>query len=185
MFGGGMFILKGILGIVFGLLLIVVPDFTLGAFLTIFGLLLIGAGIISFMFAVTSQQTDTIFWFLVSGAIILLGILTLLPPFSFFISAFFALIIAGWALITGIWDLGRFICSSKKFYGIMVVVIIVSLVLIGGVFYYVPLLREHYVATILGTFAAVLGFFSLVLGELIISGRIPECLSPVPPKTKA
>ncbi len=185
MYSGGMFILKGILGIVFGLLLIAVPDFTLGAFLTMFGLLLIAAGVIAFLFAVTSQQTDTIFWFVVSGGIVLLGILSFLPPFSSLFSAFFALSIAGWALITGVWDLEKYICSHKRFYAIMAGLSGASLALIAGAFYLFPVLRSYYMTTIFGFFALVFGIFSFVLGEMIIRGRIPACLLPVPPKTKA
>ncbi|OPY38273.1 MAG: hypothetical protein A4E35_00696 [Methanoregula sp. PtaU1.Bin051] len=182
MFSGSMFLLKGILGIVCGLLLISVPDFTLGAFLTIFGLLLIAAGAISFIFAVTSQQTDTIFWFIVSGGIVLLGIFAFFIPHLF--AAVFAISIAGWALVTGVWDLEKYICSQRRFYAIITGLVITSLVLIAGAFHLFPVLRGTYVTTIFGFFALVFGIFSFVLGEMIVHGRIPVCLSPAPPKTR-
>src|SRR5512136_1177832 len=106
-YSGGMFVLKGILGIVFGLLLIVFPDFTFGVFLTIFGIFLIAAGGLAFLFAVTSRQSDTIFWFIISAGIVLLGIIALIVPSVFAI--IFAITIAGWALVTGVWDLEKFI----------------------------------------------------------------------------
>jgi len=176
MYSGGMFIFKGILGIIFGLLLIAVPDFTLGAFLTLFGVLLIAAGIISFLFAVTSRQTDTLFWFLISGGIIILGILAFFMPLIF--SAVFAIAVAGWALITGVWDLERYICGHRKFYAIMAGLIIVSLAVIVVDLRYFPVLRASYLATICGSFAFVFGVFGAILGWMIISGRIPTCLLP-------
>ncbi|HRY75435.1 MAG TPA: DUF308 domain-containing protein [Methanoregulaceae archaeon] len=176
MYSGGMFIFKGILGIIFGLLLIAVPKFTLGAFLALFGILLIAAGVISFLFAVTSRQTDTLFWFMVSGAIVVLGILAFFIP-DFF-SAVFAVIVAGWALITGVWDLDRYICGHRKFYAIMTGLILVSLAVIAIDLRYFPVLRASYLATICGSFAFVFGVFATILGWMIISGRIPACLLP-------
>lgn len=180
MYSGGMFLVKGILGIIFGLLLITLPDFTLGAFLTLFGIFLIGAGIIAFLFAVTSQQTDTMFWFIVSGGIVILGILAFIIPQIF--AALFALSIAGWALITGLLDLEKYICSRRRFYAIMAGVSGASLGLIAVFLYLFPLLHQHYLTTILGVYSAVFGIFSLALGQMILRGRTLECLQPVPPK---
>lgn len=181
MYSGGMFIFKGSLGIIFGLLLIAVPDFTLGAFLTLFGLLLIAAGIIAFVFAVTSQQTDTLFWFIISGGIVFLGILAFFVPQLF--AATFALAIAGWALVTGLWDLEKYISSQKRFYAIIAGLSGASLALIALALYLLPILRAHYLTTICGIYAVVFGVFSLILGEMIIRGRILRCLQPVTPKT--
>jgi len=177
MYSGGMFIFKGLLAIIFGLLLIALPDFTLGAFSTIFGLILIAAGIIAFLFAVTSRQTDTMFWFLVSGAIIILGILAFLIPWLF--ATIFAIMIAGWALITGVWDLEQYICSHRKFWAIMVGLIVICLAVIGIILYFIPALHKNYVTTICGVFAAVFGTFATILGWMIISGKIPPCLLPL------
>ena len=181
MFSGGMFIFKGGLALVFGLLLIAVPDFTLGAFITLFGLLLIAAGIIAFMFAVTSQQTDTMFWFLVAGGIVFLGILAFFIPEVFAIV--FALSIAGWALVTSVWDLEKYICSQKRFYGIIAALAVSSLVITAVAMYLIPSLRDNYLATICGFYAVVFGLFSIVLGERIIQGKIPKCLTPFRPET--
>jgi len=179
MYSGGMFVVKGILGIIIGLLLIAVPDFTLGAFLTIFGLFLIAAGVIAFLFAVTSQQTDTLFWFLVSGGIILLGIMTFLVPHLFAI--LFAICIAGWTLVTGLLDLENYICSHRRFYAITGVLSAGCLALTAIALYLFPFMRDHYLTTIFGIYTAVFGTFSLLLGQMIISGKILPCLMPVSP----
>ena len=176
MYSGGMFIFKGFLGVLFGLLLIIVPDFTLGAFLTIFGILLIAAGIISFMFAVTSRMTDTMFWFMISVGIVILGILTFIIPSVF--AVVFAIAIAGWALITSAWDLQNYICSNQRFYAIMAGLSIASLAAISGIFYYIPVLRSSFLTTICGVFAVVFGIFALLLGQAILRGKVPPCFLP-------
>jgi uncharacterized membrane protein HdeD (DUF308 family) len=179
MYSGGMFILKGILGILFGILLILAPKFALGTFLTMFGLLIIAAGAIAFLFAVTSKQTDTMFWFMVSGGIVILGILAIFAHDIF--AAFFALIIAGWALITGLLDLEKFVCSQRRFYAIMAVLSGISLAFIAVAFYAIPSFHGDYLSRIFGVYAVVFGIFSLILGQRIISGKIPKCLGPVSP----
>lgn len=171
-----MFIIKGILGIFFGLLLISAPRFALGTFLTMAGVLIIAAGIIAFMFAVTSRQTNTLVWFTVSGAIVLFGILTFFIPD--FIATSFALFIAGWALITGVLDLENYIIGHRKFYAIMACLTVTCLALIAVAFYLVPSFHEDFLYRIFGFYAVVFGFFSLVLGQRIVSGKIPPCLMP-------
>jgi len=170
-----MFRLKGILGIVFGLLWIVVPGFAQFAFLSMFGLFIIATGFIAFFFAVTSKQTDTMFWLLISGGIIVLGILTFLNPRFF--AVLFAFIIAGWALITGLLDLQNIISSDRKFYAIMAGLSCASLALIVVTFYFMPSLHDaDSLSRIFGFYAVVFGIFSFIFGELIIRGRIPEFL---------
>lgn len=181
MYSGIMFIFKGLLGIIFGLLLIFMPDFMRGTFLTLFTLILIAACLISFMFAVTSRQTDTLFWFLISGAIVVLLILRFFIPDVF--AAFFAIAIAGWALITGVWDLEKYIHSHRRFYLIIGGLSLVSLALIALALRYLPYLRAGYITTICGIFAVVFGIFALILGEMILRGRIPTCLMPSEQKT--
>ena len=176
MYRGGMFILKGFLGVLFGLLLIIVPDFTLGAFLTIFGIFLIAAGIISFMFAVTSRLTDTLFWFMISAGIVILGILTFIIPNVF--AVVFAIIVAGWALITSAWDLDDYLCNKRRFYAITIGLSLASLTIISVIFYYFVALRAGYLTTICGVFAVVFGIFAILLGQAILRGSVPACLTP-------
>lgn len=176
MYSGGMFVLKGILGILFGLLIIAFPDFALGAFLTLFGLLLISAGVLAFLFAVTSRAADTLFWFVIAGGIIVLGILAFFARDLFAI--IFALMVAGWALVTGVWDLEKYICSRQRFYLIIGGLTGASVALIMLALYFLPSLRGHYLTTIFGIYAAIFGIFSFFLGYGIIRGTIPACLLP-------
>ncbi len=180
MYSGGMFILKGILGVIFGLLLILVPKFALGTFVTLFGLFIIAAGIITFLFAVTSQQTDTLFWFLLSGGIIILGIVAIWNSVLF--ASIFGICVAGWALITGFLDLEKYIQSSRRFYAIVAVLSGISIVLILATFYLLPSFYEDYISRVFGFYALVFGIFSLILGEMIIRGKVARYLQPARPQ---
>ena len=174
MYRGQMFILKGILGIIFGIIAVAIPGFTLGTLFTIFGLFIIAAGIIAFLFAVTSHPNDSSPWFWISLGILALGLLSVLFPEV--IAFTFAIIIAGWALVTGIFDLERCITGSRYYYYLFGGMTGTFIVLLLALFYCIPVLREHYLMTTFGTFAFVFGVFSLVIGEMIIQGKMQHAI---------
>jgi uncharacterized membrane protein HdeD (DUF308 family) len=174
MYRGQMFILKGILGIIFGIIAVAIPGFTLGTLFTIFGLFIIAAGIIAFLFAVTSHDKDSSPWFWISLGILALGLLSVLFPEVIAFS--FAIIIAGWALVTGIFDLERCITGSRYYYYLFGGMTGTFIVLLLALFYFIPVLREDYLMTTFGTFAFVFGVFSLVIGEMIITGKMQHAI---------
>jgi len=174
MYRGQMFILKGILGIIFGIIAVAIPGFTLGTLFTIFGLFIIAAGIIAFLFAVTSHPKDSSPWFWISLGILALGLLSVLFPEVIAFS--FAIIIAGWALVTGIFDLERCITGSRYYYYLFGGMTGTFIVLLLALFYFIPAWRENYLMTTFGTFAFVFGVFSLVIGEMIITGKMQHAI---------
>jgi uncharacterized membrane protein HdeD (DUF308 family) len=178
MYSEDMFIIKGILGILFGIMIVIFPGFTLGTFYTIFALFMITAGIIAFSFAVTSQPEDTSVWFWLSLCILAVGVLSLVIPT--FIAFTFALIIAGWALVSGIFDLERYITGTRAYYYLFLAMLGTGILVLVAVFYLVPVSREHYLETTFGVFAFVFGIFSLVLGVLILKGKLPDVLARSP-----
>jgi len=178
MYRGQMFILKGILGIIFGIIAVALPGFALGALFTIFGLFIIAAGIIAFLFAVTSHDKDSSLWFWLSLGILALGLLSVIfhEVIPGVIAFSFAIIIAGWALVTGIFDLERCITGSRYYYYLFGGMTGTFIVLLLALFYFMPALRENYVMTTFGTFAFVFGVFSLVIGEMIINGKMQHAI---------
>ncbi|MCX6691263.1 MAG: DUF308 domain-containing protein [Methanoregula sp.] len=174
MYRGQMFILKGIIGIIFGIIAVAIPGFTLGTLFTIFGLFIIAAGIIAFLFAVTSHPKDSSPWFWISLFILALGLLSVVFPEVIAFS--FAILIAGWALVTGIFDLERCITGSRYYYYLFGGMLGTFIVLLLALFYFIPLLRENYLMTTFGTFAFVFGVFSLVIGEMIITGKMQHAI---------
>ncbi len=174
MYRGQMFILKGVIGIIFGIIAVAIPGFTLGTLFTIFGLFIIAAGIIAFLFAVTSHPKDSSPWFWISLGILALGLLSVLFPEVIAFS--FAILIAGWALVTGIFDLERCITGSRYYYYLFGGMLGAFIVLLLALFYFIPALREDYLMTTFGAFAFVFGVFSLVIGEMIIKGKMQNAI---------
>ncbi len=171
MYSEDMSFLKGILGVIFGIMIVVIPGFTLGTFFTIFGLFILAAGILAFLFAVTSHPKDTSVWFWLSLGILAVGLLSLVIPQV--IAFIFALIIAGWAFVTGIFDLERFITGTRYYYYLLAGMLCTGILLLGAVFFLVPASRVHYLETTFGVFAFVFGIFSLAIGALILTGKLP------------
>lgn len=178
MYSEDMFILKGILGIIFGIMIVIFPGFTLGTFYTIFALFMITAGIIAFSFAVTSQPGESSAWFWLSLCILAVGVLSLVIPR--FIAFTFALIIALWAFVSGIFDLERYITGTRAYYYLFLSMLGSAILVLVAVFYFYPVSREHYLETTFGVFAFVFGIFSLVLGVLILKGKLPDALAQSP-----
>jgi uncharacterized membrane protein HdeD (DUF308 family) len=166
-----MFFLKGILGMIFGIMIVIFPGFTLGTFFTIFGLFILGAGMLAFLFAVTSHPKDTSVWFWLSLGILAVGLLSLVIPRI--VAFIFALIIAGWAFVTGIIDLERFITGTRYYYYLFLGMLCTGILLLGAVFYLDPASRVRYFETTFGVFAFVFGIFSLAIGALILKGKLP------------
>ncbi|WAC05920.1 MAG: DUF308 domain-containing protein [Methanoregula sp.] len=174
MYRGQMFILKGIIGIIFGIIAVAIPGFTLGTLFTIFGLFIIAAGIIAFLFAVTSHPKDSSLWFWLSLGILALGLLSVLFPEMIALS--FAIIIAGWALITGIFDLEHCITGRRYFYYLFGGMSGTFIALLVALLYFVPALRADYLMTTFGVFVFVFGIFSLVIGMMIIKGKMQDAI---------
>lgn len=175
MYSEDMFIIKGILGILFGIMIVIVPGLILDTFYTLFALFIITAGIIAFSFAVTSQPKDTSVWFWLSLCILAVGILSLVIPR--FIAFTFALIITGWAFVTGILDLERFITGTRYYYLLFLAILGTGILLLVAVYYLVPASRVHYLETTFGVFAFAFGIFSVALGILILKGRLPDVVA--------
>jgi uncharacterized membrane protein HdeD (DUF308 family) len=176
MYSEDMFLLKGILGIIFGLLFVVFPNLTLGTFFTVFGLFIFAAGILAFLFAVTSHPKDTSVWFWLSLGILAVGLLSLIIPGI--VAFMFALIIAGWAFVTGIFDLERIITGTRYYYYLFLGMAGSGVIVLVAVFYLVPASRLRYLETTFGVFVFVFGIFSVVLGALLLKGRLPGTLIP-------
>lgn len=178
MYSEDMFILKGILGIIFGVMIVLFPGFALGTFYTIFALFMITAGIIAFSFAVTSQPGESSSWFWLSLCIFAVGVLSLVSPRV--VAFTFALIIALWAFVSGILDLERYITGSRAYIYLFLSMLGSSILVLFAAFYFYPVSREHYLETTFGVFAFVFGIFSLALGVLILKGRLPDALAQPP-----
>jgi len=152
----------GIIGVVFGLLALLFPEFLLGTFYGIF-LLLAGLAIAIFLFlAITSTGDESMSWFGLSAVFLVMVVL------SFFVQQVvqfvILLIIAGIAFYNGFTDVMLALTHPKTKYILVPGMFIAAFILLAGLLWYYPSLTENLVIVILGNFAFVFGLVSILMG---------------------
>jgi uncharacterized membrane protein HdeD (DUF308 family) len=158
-------LIQGVIGIIFGLLALLVPDITLATFYGLFWVLL-AVGIAGFLFiAITSKSDDSLFWFVLSAALLVLG------AFSFFapgvVAIIFLLFIAAIAVYSGFFDITLALTHPKTKYILIPGMFVIGGVLLGGITWYFPVVMNNLFLTVLGSFALVFGLFSILLAWYI------------------
>ncbi|MFA4877862.1 MAG: hypothetical protein WC586_10635 [Methanoregula sp.] len=155
-------LLRGIIGVIFGFLALMVPEITLGTFYGFFWVL-IGLGMAVFLFiAITSRGDEATFWFGLAAALLVIGLISFI--FSGFVALLFILIIAGIAIYNGFTDITFALTRPKTKYILVPGMIIAGFALLGVLFYYFPGFEKNLFLSVVGTFALVFGLFSIALG---------------------
>jgi uncharacterized membrane protein HdeD (DUF308 family) len=171
-------IVQGIIGVIFGLLALMLPDITLGSFIAFFWILLIAGIILSLILATTSSTQETMFWFSISVLLLAVGVI------SFFvqgvIAIVFVLIFAGWAFYLGFTDISLALTQPKTKYYLITGMFAVGVLLLAAIVRYLPMLTRNPVLMVLGVFALVFGVFSLLMGWWIREAPVSD---PVPKET--
>jgi uncharacterized membrane protein HdeD (DUF308 family) len=155
-------LIQGVIGVIFGFLALILPDITLATFYALFWVLL-AVGIGGFLLlAITSKSDDSMFWFILSAALLVIG------AFSFFapaiVAIIFLLIIGGVAVYSGFFDITLALTHPKTKYVLVPGMFIAGGVLVGGLIWYFPIVMNNLFLSVLGSFAMVFGIFSILLG---------------------
>ena len=155
-------LIQGVIGMVFGLLALLVPDITLTTFYALFWVLL-AVGIAGFLLiAITSKSDDSMFWFTLSAVLLVIG------AFSFFapaiVAIIFLLLIGGVAVYSGFFDITLALTHPKTKYILVPGMFIAGGLLVGGLIWYFPIVLKNIFLSVLGSFALVFGIFSILLG---------------------
>jgi uncharacterized membrane protein HdeD (DUF308 family) len=173
------------IGMIFGILAIIVPDVTLATFYVLFWILL-AVGIAGFLLlAITSKSDDSVFWFILSAVLLVTGAVSF---FAFdIVAVIFLLIIAGIAVYTGFFDITLALTHPKTKYILIPGMFIAGGLLLGALIWYFPVVLHNLFLTVLGTFALVFGFFSIILGWYVQDNDAPrqssmECILKKPGK---
>ena len=153
----------GVIGVIFGLIALLVPNILLLETFYIIFWILIGLGIIGLLIlAITSGSDESLFWFGLSSVLLIIGGL------SFFIKSvvaiIFLLIIAGIAFYNGFNGITLALTHSRTKYILIPGMFIAGTALLLGLIYYFPSFLENPVIVILGSFAFVFGLFSIMMG---------------------
>ena len=172
-------LIQGVIGIVFGLLALLAPDITLTTFYALFWVLL-AVGIAGFLLlAITARSGDSLFWFILSAALLVIGAVSFFAPFV--VAIIFLLLIAGVAVYSGFFDITLALTHSKTKYILIPGMFIAGVVLLGVLIWYFPIVLQNLFLTVLGSFALIFGLFSILLGWYV-KDEIRESYEEQPPK---
>ncbi|MGB8220251.1 MAG: hypothetical protein WCE46_07710 [Methanoregula sp.] len=168
-------LLKGLIGVIFGGLALVVPGTVLEFFKGIFWLLLVTGIVFCVLIAITSVAEESFLWFLFSAGLIVVGIIEMLFPN--FLSFIFVLVVAVLAFYAGYSGISFALTRPRSKYYLVASVIVSSLILLYIFITFVPAMSAVIIMTVVGTFSFVLGLFAIVMGLTIKEGEA----APIPP----
>jgi uncharacterized membrane protein HdeD (DUF308 family) len=155
-------LIRGVVGVIFGFLALMVPEITLGTFYGFFWIL-IGLGMALFLFmAITSRSEEAMLWFGLAAALLVIGVISFV--FAGFVALLFILIIAGVAIYNGFTDITLALQHPKTKYIVVPGMIIAGFVFLGVLFYYFPGFEKNLFLSVVGTFALIFGLFSIGMG---------------------
>lgn len=155
-------LIRGIVGVIFGFLALLVPEITQGTFYGLFWILII-LGIAVFIFlAITAKSDESILWFGLAAALLVIGVLSIL--ISGFIALLFILVIAAVAFYNGFTDITLALTHPRTKYIFIPVMILTACVALGALFYYFPNFEKNLFLSVVGMFALIFGLFSIMLG---------------------
>jgi uncharacterized membrane protein HdeD (DUF308 family) len=155
-------LVRGIIGVIFGLLALLFPELMLATFYGIF-LILIGLVIVVFLFlAITSKSDESMFWFGLSAGLLLLAVISYLA--QLIVEIVFLLLIAIIAFYNGFTDIVLALRQPRTKYFLIPGMFILGVALLAVLLKYLPDLSKHLVIVTLGSFAFVFGLFSIVMG---------------------
>jgi uncharacterized membrane protein HdeD (DUF308 family) len=156
--------LRGFVAVIFGILAIVVTQFVLDFLVYMFGFFAIISGILNAGIGLSSEKTELPKWMLVTTGIlgILIGILALLSPLV--IAMTITMVVAAWALVTGVSDLGLALSQKKAPHRALLALSGIIGILFAIILVLTPVLGAYALVMVLGIYALVFGFISIFLG---------------------
>lgn len=158
-------VLRGIAAIAFGVLAFVWPHITLLALVFLFGIYALVDGIFALAAGIRSHGEHTRWWLLLIEGIlsIIAGVLAFAIPA---VTALVLLIlIAAWAIVTGIFEIGAAIQLRRQIYNEWLLVIAgIASIVFGGLLLIKPLAGALAVIWIIGAYAIVFGVLLVALG---------------------
>jgi uncharacterized membrane protein HdeD (DUF308 family) len=155
-------LLRGITGVIFGFLALMLPDPVKFTFSTLFFVLL-GLGMALFLFlAITSRSDESMLWFGLSAVLLVIAIIS-----AFLINIagiLLILLIAAIAIYNGIYDITLAMTHPKTKYIVIPAMILSGFTLVCIFYLYFPNFQSHLDISIVGTFALAFGLFSIGMG---------------------
>jgi uncharacterized membrane protein HdeD (DUF308 family) len=155
-------LLKGLIGVIFGGLALIVPASLLAFFLGIFWIILVTGIVLCILIAITSPAEESFFWFICAAGLLLVGIVATL--FTDSIALLFIIAIAVLAFYAAYSGILLALTHPRSKYYLVGGVIVASIVLFAVLMQYVPASQTYLMMTIIGTVSFVFGLFALAMG---------------------
>jgi uncharacterized membrane protein HdeD (DUF308 family) len=156
--------LRGVLTFIFGVLTLFLPGITLGALILVFGIYALAEGVV--LIVMTFNRRDAPHWWitLLQGvAGIGAGIVTFVYPGLS--AVVLLLIIAAWAIATGVLEIAGAIILRKEIKGEWLLILSGILSLVFAYMLLVnPAVGALALVTLIGLYAVVFGIFLMILG---------------------
>jgi uncharacterized membrane protein HdeD (DUF308 family) len=155
-------LLRGIAGVIFGFLALVIPEQIIITFSGLF-LVLIGLGMALFLFlAITSRSDESMFWFGLSAVLLLIAIVS---TFLFDIAGILLIVlIAAVAAYNGFYDITLAMSHPKTKFILIPAMVLVAVALMSLFYLYIPAFQTHLNVSVVGTLAFTFGLFSIGMG---------------------
>lgn len=155
-------LLRGIIGVIFGFLALMLPKVTLDTFYGLFWALII-LGMVFFLFlAITGRGEESMLWFGMSAVLLVVGLLSLMV--MELVKYLFILLIAAIAIYNGFTDITLALEHPRTKYILIPGMIITAILILAVLFFYFPGFVNYLFLSVVATFALVFGIFSIVLG---------------------
>jgi len=156
--------MRGIVAVIFGLLAILTTKFVLDFLVYIFGFFAIISGIMNAGVGISSEKTELPGWLLITTGVlgIILGIFALLMPLI--IAMTITILIAAWALITGISELGLAFSSKTAPHRALLALSGIIAIVFAIVLILTPVFGAYALVIVLGVYALIFGIISIFLG---------------------
>jgi uncharacterized membrane protein HdeD (DUF308 family) len=156
-------LVRGIIGLVFGLLAVIWPDRVLELLVTLFGIFILAIGLIATIAALSHRTPLRTWLILIPGLVaVVIGIISIASPAV--TTVVLVYLIAIWALVHGISEIYKALRVRKDVEGEWMPIIIGIVSVVFGVVLIVrPLTAGAAVTLLLGFFVLVLGILWLIM----------------------
>jgi hypothetical protein len=157
-------LLRGFAGVLFGALALTIPDQVTLGFYALFWILIGLAMALFLILAITARGDESMLWFGLSAALLVTGVISFMVPG--FVAVIFILGVAAIAIYNGFHDIMLGLEHPRTKYILIPGMVIAGIVVLGGLFYFFPVLfqQNRIFLSVVGTFALVFGLFSIILG---------------------
>jgi uncharacterized membrane protein HdeD (DUF308 family) len=158
-------VVRGVIAIVFGLLAFVAPTFGIAMLVALFAVWALVDGVGSLLAGVRTRGTDRSWWIeILEGVVsIAAGVVALLLPG--FAAEILVLLIAVWAIVTGVIEIGLAIRLRRVLEGeVWLALAGVASILFGGLILLFPAAGALSLVWLIGSFAIAFGAFLIMLG---------------------